>query len=59
MGMAKAMTGMYVISATLVLIFLLSACTTNRPDEDSEPTSSGPTVYGQLGVSVDWVNVER
>jgi hypothetical protein len=41
----------------LVLLVLLSACTTNRPAEDSEEGSSGPTIYGQLSVSVDHVSV--
>jgi hypothetical protein len=36
----------------LALLIVLSACTTNRPAEDSEVGTSGPTVYGQISVSV-------
>jgi hypothetical protein len=45
--------------AILVLVIMLSACATDRPPGDCEKCSSGPTVYGQLSVSVDRVSVGR
>lgn len=45
--------------AILVLVIVLSACATDRPPDDCEKCSSGPTVYGQLSVSVDRVSVGR
>lgn len=42
----------------LMLVVVLSACATDRPAEDTHEESSGPTVYGQLSVSVDRVTVE-
>ena len=35
----------------------LSACATDRPVKDTEEVSDGPTVYGQISVSVDHVSV--
>jgi len=40
----------------LAALLLLSACATNRPTDDSAQDASGPTVYGQVGVSVDHVS---
>jgi hypothetical protein len=40
----------------LAALLLLSACATNRPTDDSAQDSTGPTVYGQVGVSVDHVS---
>ena len=39
-----------------VLAIGLSACATSRPVKDTETTSDGPTVYGQISVSVDHVS---
>ncbi len=42
----------------LVFLIILSACATDRPQEDNREESSGPTVFGQLSVSVDRATVE-
>jgi hypothetical protein len=39
-----------------IVAVLISACATYPAGEDTESHSSGPTVYGQLGVSVDHVS---
>lgn len=44
--------------ALLVLLALMLGCATDRPSEDPERGSSGPTVYGQLSVSVDNISVD-
>jgi hypothetical protein len=49
---------LYVKKYILVLLITLSACATNPPPEESEDGSSGPTVYGQLSVSIDYISVE-
>ncbi len=40
-----------------VLVLGLSACATDRQVQDADETSDGPTVYGQISVSVDHVSV--
>ena len=40
----------------LALVVMLGACATDRPAEETKDTSSGPTVYGQVSVSVDRIN---
>jgi hypothetical protein len=40
----------------LALVVMLGACATDRPAEETKDTSSGPTVYGQVSVSVDGIN---
>jgi ADP-ribosylglycohydrolase len=44
--------------AVLILLIMLSACATDRRPENTEEQSSGPTVYGQLSVTVDHISVE-
>ncbi len=50
-----------VISPLLLLLAVLAlglvACATDRPVTDTEEVSDGPTVYGQISVSVDHVSV--
>jgi len=36
----------------------LTACVSQPPAEDTASADSGPTLYGQLGVSVDHASVE-
>jgi hypothetical protein len=40
----------------LAIVVLLSGCATDPPAEGSAQESSGPTVYGRLGASVDHVS---
>jgi len=40
-----------------VLALGSSACATDRQVQSSEETSEGPTVYGQISISVDHVAV--
>ena len=40
----------------LAMLVLLSGCATDPPAEGAAAESSGPTVYGQLNVSVDHVS---
>jgi hypothetical protein len=41
------------------LLLLLAACSGTAPRDDSDAASDeGPVIYGQLGVSVDYVEVE-
>jgi starvation-inducible outer membrane lipoprotein len=44
----------FVLSALL----LLASCATVPPAADSETASSGPTIYGQVSVSVDHVSTD-
>ncbi|WP_373509019.1 hypothetical protein [Thiocapsa sp.] len=49
------------LTLTLLAVALaLGACSTNRsgPVAGAETTSSGPTVYGQLSVSVDHASTQ-
>jgi outer membrane biogenesis lipoprotein LolB len=44
----------------IIILFaalLLSACTTEQSNKDRDKESSGPTVYGQINMSVDHVSV--
>jgi starvation-inducible outer membrane lipoprotein len=41
----------------LLAAVLLSACTTNPSQKDRDKESSGPTVYGQINMSLDHVSV--
>jgi len=36
-----------------ILLLMLTACATDRPPENTAEGSSGPTIYGQLSISVD------
>ena len=36
-----------------ILALGLSACATDRPAQDKEQASDGPTVYGKINVSLD------
>jgi hypothetical protein len=36
-----------------ILALGLSACATDRPVQEKEQTSDGPTVYGKINVSLD------
>ena len=56
-GSAKITAGQSMKKIMFVLLFVLSACTTERPAEDGDGSSSGPVVYGQLSVSVDHISV--
>lgn len=43
----------------IIILFaalLLSACTTDQSNKDRDKESSGPTVYGQINMSVDHVS---
>jgi hypothetical protein len=39
--------------AMLVLLVLLSACTSNPPAEDEDEGSTGPTIYGQISLIIE------
>ena len=41
-----------------ILLFGLTACATDRPPDNTAGSSSGPTIYGQLSVSVDNIRSE-
>jgi outer membrane biogenesis lipoprotein LolB len=44
----------------IVILFaalLLPACATDQSNKDRDKESSGPTVYGQINMSVDHVSV--
>lgn len=41
-----------------LLVCLLAACAGQPAAEENASDSSGPTIYGQLGVSVDHVSVK-
>lgn len=43
----------------IALVLLLSACATGHTPENAEKGSTGPTLYGKLSVSLDWVSVNR
>lgn len=43
---------------TLLCALLLSACATDRPAQDADDSSSGPTVYGRMSVSVDHTTIK-
>lgn len=49
---------LYVKKIILTLLVALSAYATDRPSDDSGERSAGPTVYGQLSVSLDRIRVE-
>jgi len=40
------------------LLALLAACAGNPPQDDSTTDDDGPTVYGQVGFSIDSVTVQ-
>lgn len=44
--------------AISLLLLALAACATNQPAEDTENRSSGPTVYGELSVSLDHISAD-
>ncbi|MEA1053894.1 hypothetical protein U5801_29390 [Lamprobacter modestohalophilus] len=43
---------------TTLLIGLLTACASQPQAVDTASDSSGPTLYGQLGVSIDHASVK-
>ena len=52
----RRVTRLFDLLLVAVLAIALSACATSRPVKDTETTSDGPTVYGQISVSVDHVS---
>ena len=47
---------LFPLAAALAL--LLAACAGNPPTNASDTADEGPTIYGQLGVSVDYVEID-
>jgi hypothetical protein len=47
---------LFPLAAALAL--LLAACAGNPPPNASDTADEGPTIYGQLGVSVDYVEID-